>query len=416
MLNKSNLLVISFFFPPYNGVSGRRWAKFVKYMYKSGVRPYVLAGSLGNQNAFWLKDTELYKDNIFRIKDGRPYYKRTLPENLFQKLIWKSSMLFRNYMDPEQKRLPHGVFKGYEKLFLEKAVEIISSKNISHVIISVPPGSYLSIIVELKRMFPPLNIGVDYRDKLEDFFSALSPEEQQSTIGTQLEALKHINYLLAVNNEMLGYYSQKFNNKLSYLLPHCVDLDDVPKNISSPSIKKKNMSFLYGGELYNDLSSNISLFISFIKSLESKQLNTSTEVYTWNVNKYKSQLESGKINCNIHPPISNESYFQRIIESDYLLLFRPDWSASAPSSKFFEMVAMRKPILYFGKEGYLSELITKHRLGFHFTEENFDKTLKDFLFNINTQSIPDASYDISKHTFEYQTALFLDFLKDKQRF
>ena len=81
MFKEHNLLIISFFFPPYNGVSGRRWAKIIKYMYKKGVHPIVLTGSLDNQEMFWVKDIESYRENIYRIKDKRYYFKRTLPKN-----------------------------------------------------------------------------------------------------------------------------------------------------------------------------------------------------------------------------------------------------------------------------------------------------------------------------------------------
>ena len=57
-------------------------------------------------------------------------------------------MLFWNYIDPKHKRLHHGIFAGYERLFLEKAIEIIKIKNITHILISVPPFDYSSIIIE----------------------------------------------------------------------------------------------------------------------------------------------------------------------------------------------------------------------------------------------------------------------------
>ena len=73
------------------------------------------------------------------------------------------------------------------------------------------------------------------------------------------------------------------------------------------------------------------------------------------------------------------------------------------SSKFFELIAFRKPILYFGDKGSVSDFIINNKLGFHITSNNIESQLRSVLENEKSQTIPNLNYNISKHTFEYQT-------------
>jgi type III secretion system FlhB-like substrate exporter len=82
------------------------------------------------------------------------------------------------------------------------------------------------------------------------------------------------------------------------------------------------------------------------------------------------------------------------------------------SSKFFELVALRKPILYFGEKGEVSDYIVKHRLGYHINLENITTIINNIYNNLTTQQIPDRNYDVSSHTFNYQTKLLIETLEE----
>ena len=151
----NNFLIISFYFPPFKRVGGRRWAKHTKFLWKLGLQPCVLAADFNGETSPWDKDIELYKENIYRIpiKIKYPYHKRVLPNNLFVKFYWKISLICWILKIKKHKGNFLDDSLGYEALFMQKAVEIIQEKDIEHIIISVGPFHYAKIIPELKKGF-----------------------------------------------------------------------------------------------------------------------------------------------------------------------------------------------------------------------------------------------------------------------
>ena len=85
MLEEEELLklVISFLFPPFKRVGGRRWAKHCKYFEKENINYHVLAGNFTGTSP-WDEDVKLFEDRITRVdltEPRMPYFKKKLPSN-----------------------------------------------------------------------------------------------------------------------------------------------------------------------------------------------------------------------------------------------------------------------------------------------------------------------------------------------
>ena len=88
-MDNVNVLLISFYFPPYNRVGGRRWAKHCKYLKREGFNINVLCKNFENSTSSWDKDTFEYKKSITRIKLQEiktPYFKKELPKTILSKI------------------------------------------------------------------------------------------------------------------------------------------------------------------------------------------------------------------------------------------------------------------------------------------------------------------------------------------
>ena len=77
---KKQVLIISFVFPPYPGIGGRRWAKFSKYLTELETEVFVLA----SENPFstkseWTKDIE--NSNVKRLPLKYPKALITFPKS-----------------------------------------------------------------------------------------------------------------------------------------------------------------------------------------------------------------------------------------------------------------------------------------------------------------------------------------------
>lgn len=398
-LERLKVLVVSFYFPPYNKVGGRRWAKHCKYFKKQNVDFEVLCSDFTGTSA-WDKDLKSYENQIHRVNTIRkywPYHLRTLPRNIPEKMVWKLSLLFWEW---KKKRLEGNYFDasaGNEETFFKHASSLVKNKKINTVILSGGPFKYAIILPKLKKEFPQVKFIMDYRDYWEDGFVGLSDKQIQYEKKIQQEVLDAVDLILSPNEEMEKHYAS--SGKPSYLLPHCFDYEDLPnvsKNSKPPS---QVIKLLYGGAFYAGLEENLELIKNFVDTLNGYK-PSKAEFYV-SIKGYENVLSHP--NISRHGFINSEEYFQKIAESDYVLVILPPNRVNAMSSKFYELVAMRKPILYFGAKGTVSEFIEKYNLGFHITAETLDKKAELVVKNISEKKIPDLSYNISNHSFELQT-------------
>ena len=154
------------------------------------------------------------------------------------------------------------------------------------------------------------------------------------------------------------------------------------------------------------MENEVKLFVEFLQKMINNIGKCESDFYL-SYPIYETIL-SNNVNIKIHKLLPKAEYQEKLQESDFLLLFRPDWSSEAFSSKFFELLCLRKPIIYFGKEGRVSEFIVKNELGFHVTTKNLEAQIKEITANLTTGRIPNPSYDIGAHTFERHTKLLIN--------
>ena len=393
---KPKVLFICFYFPPFNRVGGRRWAKHIKYLQKHGEEFHVLAGDYDSISQ-WDKDIESYKDKITRVPVTiyYPYFKRVLAENIFQKIKWKCSLLYNNYLEKKYKGNFWDDSRGYEKQFYAKAVEIINRLNINTVCLSVGPFSYAVILNHLKKKFPLLKIGIDVRDYWCDPHFLL---QNQYEINKEKIVFSAVDFVFVVNNEMEKFYSEKFH-KPTFTLPHCFDQDDyleLPTSIKN-QISTTALTFIYGGALYADMQNEIDTFLWFIDKLKT---NTKIEIYSHDV-AYQDKLKSFEENeISVYKPVSQKIYFEKLNNVKFILVFRPHWTPNAFSTKFYELLYFRKPLLYFGPTGDVSNFIIKNKLGLHITEE-FISIYQNRLVETLTAIEINKNFDLSKYDFDF---------------
>jgi hypothetical protein len=266
--------------------------------------------------------------------------------------------------------------------------------------------------MKLRKKFPLLKIIIDYRDRLEHCFDLLSSKQREFEKMVQLEILRNVDGVITVNEGILKHISA-LNPKLKVsTLPHCVDDDfyDLSKRIFKKE-KYEKINFIYGGALAGKMDPEIKLFVDFFKLFENKsKINCYADFYLYSM--AYEDIFSNSSNIRISPILERNEFIAKLVDSDFVLIFRPEWSLDVLSSKFFELVALRKPILYFGKDGIVSEFLAKNKLGFHITRENIDSVIDEMIDNLKIQIIPDRNYDISSHTFEYQTKKLIEIISE----
>lgn len=398
-----NTLFISFYFPPFSRVGGRRWAKHIKYFQRFGEKFKVLAGDFEGSSP-WDNDVKSYESEITRIPISvyYPYYKRVLPKNFIQKIKWKINLTYNHFLEKKYSGNFWDDSRSYENQFYSNALEIIRKEKINHVCLSVGPFAYSTILPKLKKEIEGLKITIDYRDYWHDCFASLSESKKSEEIRKQKEVLSSVDLILAPNSEMCTYLKSEFNKDV-YLLPHCIDEDF--SNINTMNFKKvdrENFVILYGGSMYEKMEHYILQLINLIKEIEKLGYKVELKILTMQA-AYVDLFKKHNINFNIEPLLPINEYINLAQKSDLILLMRPDWSPNGFSTKFFESVALQKPILYIGPKGEVNKFINDNNLGFSLAEYSEKETAELVISNCVINKIPDINYSLEKNRFDFQT-------------
>jgi hypothetical protein len=205
---------------------------------------------------------------------------------------------------------------------------------------------------------------------------------------------------MTVNREMVSHFEKKLQ-KRTVLVPHCVDPSDfvfLPKE--KPYANSSTLRFVYGGALYADMHKQLSDFTFFVDQLNERK-KTQADLFAAQKG-YEDILNKEHIHLQKYLPL--DEYYSVVNSADYILLFRPDWSANAFSSKYYELLQFRKPLLYFGPSGEVADHIINNKLGLHITSETIARAVSDvidntFQFNKN--------YDLTQHEFHNYNNLLL---------
>ncbi len=371
-----------------------------------GTETHVLSKNFPGLSSSWDKDILEYNKTITRIDISEPkvpYFKKKLPSTILEKMRWKLSF-WKSKIIHAQPITSNTISENTAPLFFEAAVPIILKESINTVILSIGPYKYSEVLILLKAKFPFIKFVLDDRDYWNEEFEKLSSTQLLAEKEFQKNVMNSVDLILTPYQEMKAKYETSFNKRV-YCLPHCVDTDDIQN--SSSSAKTDTIKIIYGGAFYSNIEDNIILIKEIVSLLSGRGKKVNVNFFV-SVKGYEKELEHPLIKR--FDFIDSVEYFSKIQQSDYVILILPPNRVNAMSSKFFELVALRKPILYFGGSGDVSEYLIKHRLGYHITPENLTTSVDEILNNISTQNIPDKNYDVSLHTFKYQTKLLVDTL------
>ena len=92
-MSAKKIIIICFTFPPYEGIGGRRWAKFAKYLDRMRHDVQVLASSLPlvKKDSSWTKDIENLNRKPIYLKSGYQDYLGIQPQTFIEKLKYRKA-------------------------------------------------------------------------------------------------------------------------------------------------------------------------------------------------------------------------------------------------------------------------------------------------------------------------------------
>lgn len=409
-----NILILSYFFPPCNKVGGRRWAKFGKYLSRKNHNIHVISVDVPvTGKCPWENDIIKYKNNIQRLPyiEHRPYYKvNKSPQNFSGKIKYRISLYKEKLFEKNKKSNSIDITTKYGKSIHQIAIPLIRNKQIDTVIVTGGPFHWCYESMQLKKNFPSVNFLLDLRDFWTGGELDGTLNKTQKKIEKEKESfcISAARYIFTPAERIAMFLIENYPSAANRIkvLPHAFDSDEITagKNVSSPD---DVIRLAYGGILYQNMENSIDRLILLLKTIKQKGHKISLDIYTFTHDYSQKFIEAGLAHeVKYHSTIPPADLFEKFRRTDWLLQLRAGKSKEEhfKSTKFYELIALRKPVIYFGPEGDVSEFLQKNKLGLS-GNTPVEELAEKVISNKKTDLLPDHNFNVADYTFENITAV-----------
>jgi glycosyltransferase involved in cell wall biosynthesis len=380
---KKKILVITYQFPPSNGVAVHRILRLCKWLPKYGWEPIILT-PIKRLNSIYdesiMEINKLEKKNIVYVESKLMTFfskiaiiRNFVIKNLLKYLVW-------NNLIPD-KEFP------WIKPAVAKGVEITQKENVSAIWATIPNLStgIIGSKIASKTKIPLI---IDYRDPI-----SLNPLIKQK--GLKKIIYKHIEksmlskakIVLTTSNYMKDLFVENkyFDSHNIKVLLNAYDkeIQFINNNQAKINIHKEYFNISHVGTFTRDRQPFS--FIDGFKKLVDSNLDMDLKVNFIGNNNYddiKKYLEQKNLSeyFNLIGQVSYQESIKYIIESDLLLLINglDNSNKIFVPGKLFDYIAAEKPILFIG-EGDPETIIMESDFGEtarHECTDIYEKILK----------------------------------------
>ena len=338
------ILILAFKFPPFQGVSSRRWAKFSRILAESGHIVYVVTTTWPEDTDLsWKKDIDHENINIIKIKSfGFHHFSRRLFNNLMLKILQRILKKFLSYLyfiDETQ-------FWNFS--LIPACKSIIRSNNIELIIATGQPFMVNYHACKLK-IFPRIPLINDFRDAWNEGPIKKYRLFYSMSVKFQLDSLKTGDVITVVSNGMktnlLQFFPEINPDKIVVIYNGFNESD-----FSIPPSEKKNDLFkiIYAGGLgFGRINGITLLFDAIIDLINTKKINENMIQFSYFGNQastipHKYQRQNW---VQIEKQVTPEEVMKTIRQSDLLTIFNSKIFPYALSSKLFENIRSGIPTL-----------------------------------------------------------------------
>ena len=383
-----NVLIISFLFNQQNIPGAIRLRGLVKYLPEFGWNPVILTVKTSEitDKKITIFETD-YEDTIIFWKKliGIPINK-TLKEYYDIPTTTKKKTLIDILISVwfEVFTYPHPTI-NWSKSAIEKGVEIIKDDHFDAIISSSAPITSHIIAAELtKRERIPWI--ADFRDLwTQNHYNIHSRVRNFFETRLELKTLSSADALITVSHPLSEKLKKLHTNKKIFTITNGYDPEQINPGI--PLTEK--FSITYTGFIYKGRQDTEPFFRTLKFLIDAKKIDPATiEVHFFGIREGWLMSEAKKYQLEniirIHGKVSREESIQKQRESQVLLLLT--WNdpneKGVYTSKIFDYLAARRPILALGLQGsVVSDLLNQTQAGVNVSldTEIQDQILKLYL-------------------------------------
>lgn len=407
---QKQILLISYVFPPYYGIGGRRWAMHASELADSGYVIHVItANNPFKKVSLWNERVKNNKNIIIHTVES-PFPVVLLKQNLTltEKVLYKCWTWFLS-LKIKSNFLDRSIL--WNKDMLKKAEELIAKNEITKVICTGGPFSAMYSATFLKKKFKNIFLLNDLRDPWTwaPNWGYANLEKKRMAIEQEMESsmIKNSDLVSIPTSAMKAYLDDKYpteKNKI-VLIPHVFDEKDVrPKEKTAT----KQLRLVFYGAIYEGIETVFENVFSAI----SQNNNITLTVFSDSVPKIKPLFD--KYTCSrilSQPTVEPVKLFSKFNEFDAVLMINPAYNKENISTKFYEIIYSRTPILLISDKGEATDFVTKNKLGKSVTpgEEI------EFLTAVKTSEIIsdyNNTYDVSQFSLKTVTKRIINLIEN----
>ncbi len=383
MIKTVNVLMVSYYFPPYNFIGALRIGKLAKYLSQFGWEPWVLTLQDVIYPSAGRLEVEIQPDRVFRADLGgiatHIAKKRTLNRESergqasiiatsslrerFRHSLWtfvSAQFLDTRFPDRALPWFLPALVKGGALLKAQKFDAIFSSHG--------PPSSHLVASSLSKRFDVPWL--ADFRDLWSQnhiqirkgVFQIMEAWFERKVMGRAM-AMTTVSLPLAQQ-------LQSLHGKKVFIIPN--GFDEMDYNEEQPVSRQEGRFVItYTGKIYPGKRDPSIIFEAVRRLIDQKGINgEQIELHFYGSNELLLREMAVKygVNANlkIFPMIPHKESIRRQIQADVLLLL--EWAEPSAkgvyTGKIFEYLGARRPIIATGlKGGVIDDLLRETRSG-----------------------------------------------------
>jgi len=209
----------------------------------------------------------------------------------------------------------------------------------------------------------------------------LSRERMEAETAKQELVFRHANWVVCPNKFLLTEIRNTAISKPKAqfaVLPHFFDPDDLAAYLLPPA-PKDEIKIVYGGAIYLGLEDHLTELVESLKMLKTKNITLynrlNIQFYTPHTD-YANVFKEVDDIVQFSKPIGKD-FFKQLNEASAAIVMLASHNKNYLTTKFFEYLPFRKPLLFLGAKGYTSEFIEENRLGLILPSDgiNLEETL-----------------------------------------
>lgn len=389
---EKKVLIITFYFPPFEGIASLRAGKFAKFLPEYGWEPIVLTV----EKIPGLKKNlpvETDEERVFRTPwfDIFSIFKRGIAgdeEKSIEKSIRSSILrrfvrLLKSPFEAGFVRLPDRTL-GWIPYALKKGKEIIKSEKPRIIFSSGGPVSshMIASILHKKTSVPWI---ADYRDLWSgNYFFPRHFLIDKIEALIEKRVMKNVSAFTTVSEELLSYL-KKLHGKDVFLITNGFDEEDYNFDVVR---EKGKMRIIYTGNIYpgkREVEFFFRVISNIIKEMDLSPDFFSLEFYSSITGKIPELVKKYNLEgfVKINPFLPYEECRKVQKSADLLLILESPEEAmkGVATGKIFEYLGAERPILAIAPEGGAIDRIlkeTKRGIAIH-SEEELKEILTEFV-------------------------------------